>query len=340
MAAWLIMVGSAIVVVMVFDRVAGLHTLETRESVERFLSEPPVEDLGIGVEEVITVMRTAAMVAAGCATAALILGYQVLRRSRSARVALTVIAIPLFVTGMITGGFVSSVVAAASAMLWLQPARDWFRGVGPAAGSAAGRGAERGTAHGHPSMGPPAPPAPPADPGPDAAGAPAAPAAARPGPVVWSAAHLSATSPSRRPAAVGWACALTWVFSALTAAAMLVSVALIAASPDLLLDEVHKQNPDLVDQGVTESMLTNLTYVMVGIVVAWSVSAIVLAVLVYRRVDWARIALVVSCAACAALCLGAALFGAFLLAFPLVASIVTLALLVRPDTRPWFQPSR
>ena len=69
------------------------------------------------------------MVAAGCATAAAILGYQVLRRSRSARLALTLLAVPLFVTGLVTGGFTSSVVAASAVMLWFQPARDWFNGV-------------------------------------------------------------------------------------------------------------------------------------------------------------------------------------------------------------------
>ena len=129
MAAWMIMAGSALVVLTVFDRVAGLHTLETREAVEKFLAEPPGNDLGIGVEGVLTALRTASMVAAGCATAAAILGYQVLKRSRGARLALTVLAVPLFVTGLVSGGFLSSLVAAASVMLWLQPARDWFDGV-------------------------------------------------------------------------------------------------------------------------------------------------------------------------------------------------------------------
>ena len=49
LSAWLIMVGSVLVVVMVFDRMAGLHSLETRESVQKFLSEPPGDDLGMGV---------------------------------------------------------------------------------------------------------------------------------------------------------------------------------------------------------------------------------------------------------------------------------------------------
>ena len=73
------------------------------------------------------------MVTAGCATAAGILGYQVLRRSRSARAAVTVLAVPLFLAGMVTGGFITSVVAASAAILWLQPARSWFDGTAPPA---------------------------------------------------------------------------------------------------------------------------------------------------------------------------------------------------------------
>ena len=58
--------------------------------------------------------------------------------------------------------------------------------------------------------------------------------------------------------------------------------------------------------------------------------------LVLRRVDWARIVLIVSAAACAALCLIGSAVGAFLLVFPLLASVFVIAMLVRPDTRPWF----
>ena len=68
------------------------------------------------------------MIAAGCATAAVILGYQVLRRSRTARIGLTVLAVPLLFSGMVTGGFLSSIVVACALLLWLQPARDWFAG--------------------------------------------------------------------------------------------------------------------------------------------------------------------------------------------------------------------
>ncbi|WP_133058995.1 MULTISPECIES: hypothetical protein [unclassified Nocardioides] len=306
LAAWMIMVGSVVVVAMVFDRIAGLHTMETRESIEKFLAEPPGDDLGVGVKGVISLLRTLSMVAAGCATAAAILGYQVLRRSRSARFALTLLAVPLFLTGMVTGGFVSSVVAASAAMLWLQPSRDWFNGVNrPAPASTR-------------SVAPPSTSAP----------VPGVPAAAWPAPPV--------SAPLARPGAVVWACVLTWVFGALTAVAMTVSAIAIAVDQDLLLDEVHRQNPDLREQGVTDGLLVAATYVMAGLIVLWCLAAIVVAVLVWRRVGWARIVLIVSASACIGLSLLGSVLGAFLLVFPLVAGVATVALLVRADARPWF----
>jgi hypothetical protein len=318
LAAWMIMVGSVVVVAMVFDRIAGLHTMETRESIEKFLAEPPGDDLGVGVQGVISLLRTLSMVAAGCATAAAILGYQVLRRSRSARLALTVLAVPLFLTGMVTGGFVSSVVAASAAMLWLQPARDWFNGVSrPAAAPASTR-----------SVAPPAPLAGRELPPPTSAPVPGVP------PLAWPAPPTSA--PRARPVAVVWACVLTWVFGALTALAMTASAIAIAVDPHLLLDEVHRQNPDLREQGISDGLLAAVTYVMAGFIVLWCLAAIVVAVLVWRRVGWARIVLLVSASACVGLSLLGSVLGAFLLVFPLVAGVATVALLVRTDARPWF----
>ena len=160
MLAGLIMGGSAIVIALAFDRMAGVHSIETQESVQKFLNEPPGSDLGIEVQSVLTMLRTLTMVAAGCATAAAILGFHVLQRSRSARLGLTILAIPLFVTGLATGGFVSSLVAASTVMLWLQPARDWFDGVSQPQADARRAAARRTVAP--PAPRPPAPPAPPA----------------------------------------------------------------------------------------------------------------------------------------------------------------------------------
>src|SRR6478609_8668199 len=131
LAGWMLMAGSTLAVLLVADRLAGLHSLETRQAVERFLAQPPGSDLGLEVDGALGLIRTAAMVTAGCATAAGILGYQVLRRSRSARLAVTLLAVPIFLAGLVTGGFVTSVIAASAAILWLQPSRAWFDGTTP-----------------------------------------------------------------------------------------------------------------------------------------------------------------------------------------------------------------
>jgi len=313
MAAWLIMGGSALVVLTVFERVAGLHSLETRQSVQTFLSEPPGDSLGLGVSGVLDALQVLCMVAAGCATAAAILGYQVLQRSRSARLALTLLALPLFVTGLVSGGFLSSVVAASAAMLWVQPARDWFNGVvREPRPEPAGR---------VPTASRPDGPPPVAGSDQPAAG-PALPAQV-------------GAEPSARPSAVAWACVLTWLFAGLALVVMVASIAVLASSPGLVFDELHRQNPDLASQGVSDATLRTATFVVGGIVVAWSLFALVVAGLAFRRVRWARVALVVSASVSVACCL-LAIVSQVLFMVPLAASVVTLALMVRPDVRAWY----
>lgn len=315
MAAWLIMGGSVVVVLTVFERVAGLHSLETRQSVQKFLSEPPGADLGVGVTEVLSILRVLCMVAAGCATAAAILGYQVLQRRRSARVALTVLALPLFVTGVASGGFMSSLVAAMSVMLWFQPARDWFDGVvrEPGAEQVA-RSSAQATGSSPWGVAPPMPRRPTEQAAPQAPGV---------------------IDPTARPAEVTLACTLTWVFAGLALVVMAASMVVLATSPGLVFDELHRQNPDLASQGVSDATLRTMTFVVGGVVIVWSLAALVVAVLAFRRVRWARTALVASASASLALLLLATL-GQVLLVVPLAASVVTLALLVRPDVRAWY----
>ncbi|MBZ5738309.1 hypothetical protein [Nocardioides mangrovi] len=324
LAAWLIMGGSIAVVLLVFDRLTGLQTLETRESVESFLSEPPGSDLGVGVDGVLSVIRTLGMVAAGCATAAAILGYQVLRRSRSARLAVTVLAVPLFVAGMVTGGFVPALVAASALMLWLQPARDWFSDNPPVREAPA------------PPVAPPMPSVPPAFRAPPPGAQPPAPPS-HPGlpPRVWPAPYAGtpgdASAP--RPSAVVWSCVLTWICTGVTAAGAGISALAFALEPDLILDEARRQSPELADRGITDTMLMTTTYVMLGFVVAWCLAAATLAVLTFRRIGWARIVLVVSASVTIAVSLLGTAMGGFLLVLPLLASVVTVAFLLRPDVR-------
>jgi hypothetical protein len=113
------------------------------------------------------------------------------------------------------------------------------------------------------------------------------------------------------------------------------SIAILIADPTFVFDELRRQNPDLVDQGVSERALINATYVLGGVVILWSLAAALLAALVFRRVRWARTPLVVSAAVSAGLLLVAALVQP-LLALPLAACVVVLALLIRPDVRAWF----
>jgi hypothetical protein len=370
-AAGLIMVGSVFVVLTVFERVAGLQSLETQQSVEKFLSEPPGDGLGIGVQGVLDILRVLAMVAGGCAAAMGVLGYSVLQRSRGARIALTVLAGPLFVSGMVTGGFMSSVVVASAVMLWFQPARDWFDGVtreperpspaAPAAppsrdradevvpgrpgaggshGGSGGRGGRGGSGgststdagqrdaarHGEP---------------PAYSGFGTAPAPGQTSAPAWPPAPPLAGSGSAattRPNAVRTACVLTWVTSGLAVVMMAISVVVLASSPGLVYDELVKQNPELANQGVSERVLVDATYVLAAVVVVWSLVAIALAALVFRRVGWARPVLMASAGVAALLCLLAVLVGQFLVLVPLAACVTTVALLARPESTAWFRP--
>ena len=327
MAAWMIMGGSVLMVVTVFETITSLNTLETREAVAQFLSEPPGEGLGLDVPGALVVLRTVSMVAAGCATVAAVLGFHVLRRNRGARLGLTVLAVPIFLTGATTGGFLSTVVAVSILLLWLEPSRNWFDGVRPAA-------APERAAAGWPPPPPQSPPSRPSEP-PEQASAPrphqgfGTPAASAPP------SGVGAGRPERRPVAVMWACVLTWVLSGTAAVMMALSALVIALEPDLVFEELRRQDPDFGAQGVTDRAVQIATYVTAGVTVVWALFAVVLAVLVLRRSGWARITLLASAAGAGAVCLVASL-GSVLMVLPAFGCAVTFSLLLRPEVRAWF----
>ena len=327
MAAWMIMGGSVLMIATVFETITNLNTLETREAVTQFLSEPPGEGLGLDVPGALVVLRTVSMVAAGCATVAAVLGFHVLRRNRSARLGLTVLAVPIFLTGAATGGFLSTVVAVSTLLLWLEPSRNWFDGVRP-------RAAPERASTGWPPP-PQPPPSRPSAPPPEQAPAP------RPHQGFGTPAASAAPSavgvgrPERRPVAVMWACVLTWVLSGTAAVMMALSALVIALQPDLVLEELRRQDPDLGSQGVTDRAVQVATYVTAGVTVVWALVAVVLAVLVLRRTGWARIALLASAASAGLVCLVASL-GSVLMVLPAFGCAVTFSLLLRPEVRAWF----
>lgn len=331
LAAWMIMAGSLLVIGTVADRVAGLNTLETREAIEAFLSRPPGDGLGLDVPGVVATLHVVSMVAGGCAAAAAILGYHVLRRNRGARIGLTVLAVPLFLSGLVAGGFLSSVVAASALMLWLQPSRDWF----------AGRPAKKPERAPEPVRREPPPP--PAGPRPHqgfgtAPGPGAPPPYAPPmafgttGPPLVS--HPIPTRPAR-PSAVVTACVLTWVFTGLAALLMAGSALIMLASPDLVFEEMQRQNPDFAGQGVSDRSIQVATIVVAAVTVVWSLAAAGFAFALLRRRAWGRVALLVSAIVAAVVCVVGVGLGAVVMVVPLGACVATISLLLRRDLRSW-----
>jgi hypothetical protein len=334
LAASLVMAASVMLVLSVFEQLADLRSIETREAIERFLSEPPGSQLGIGTQSALTIVRTVAMVAAGLATASAILGWHVLKRNRSAQIALTVLAVPLFLSGLFAGGFLASVVLASVTMLWLSPSRHWFAGTTPEARPAPlERRAEapppRPDARLLPPPGPPASEQPPPwtpHAGPSPWGAPAADPAPTEAPGRVERAH--------RPLPVTIACAITWACCGLAALLSLILVAALIADAPGLFAEMQRRNPDLADQGVSDSTIESMTWTLgIGCLV-WAVVSGVLAVLAFNRLRWAAIALVVSAGSVALLCLAGSVVSPAL-AVPGVLAAVAAVLLVQPASQRW-----
>jgi hypothetical protein len=326
-AAWLIMVGSVFVVLMAWDRIAGLHSLDSRHALQSKLSEPWLKGTGLQVTDLMAMVKTFSMVAAASATAMTILGYQALQRSRGARLALAVLAVPLFLTDLLAGGFLSSGIAVAVAMLWLPQARTWFDGGVPVRAGSTPRPTER---TGTPSEQTAAPVERTAPPGMAAwAPPPTSVYAARP------AAGFGATERSPRPAALLWASVLTWVFSGLSALTLGLAMLVLADDSTKVLDTMHQQNPDLASQGISDHMILVACFVMCAAFIAWALVAAVLAALAFRRVRWAWYALVISTTGVIGICVLGSIGSLFLLV-PLAGAAAAISMLVRPEVRHWF----
>lgn len=320
MAGWLIIVGSVAVVLTVFAQVSTLNSLDTSRALEEALSRPPASGLGISVADAQLALRISAMVAGACAAAAAILGWQVLQRSKSARIALAVLALPLFVTGVASGGLLSSVVVASAVMLWLQPARDWFDGRQP-------------TRAPQPLAVPSAPtPSAPTPSSPQQAG----PLAVTPEPLR----HVGPTAPAGqrqpRPSPLVWACVLTWAMTGLAAGLMALSVLVLLAAPETMIEEITRQRPELANQGIAVDSIRSVAVVSASLIVAWCAIAAALAVMVWRGVSWAHLSLIVSAAMAALLCLVGLIVNPLLI-LPLGACAATITLLVRSEVRWWLR---
>lgn len=343
MAGVMVMLAAVFVVLSVWDTVSRLRSIETRESIERFLADAPGRDLGLSVEAMIQTLHAISVVAALCAVAAVALGWQVLQGSKRARIALSVVAVPLFITGLVAGGFMSSLVAAATAMLWLSPSREWFAGK-PLPEPARAPSARTGTEPRSETPDDPRAPSPSGEQGqahyptayPSAPVQPSTLTSPYGSPTGWSA---SADVPDKRPTPVTVALVLTIVVAGLVFMMTLISLVLLSSQPEVVLEELRRQNPDLEDSGVSESLLLTTSYVSGGLAMAWSAIAVVLAVLMAGRRAWAARALMVCAGACGLFSLLATLASPVALV-PALAAVVTVSCLRRPDVRGWFAGPR
>src|ERR1700712_720782 len=132
LAGWFVVVASVMLVITVYSTIAGLNSVDTRDRVTDWLSTPTGKGLGLSVSDALSGLRAALMVTGLSAAASAVLGFFVLQRHRGARIALSILVVPILlanlVTAPLTGGLLGALIAAATVVLWTGPARDWFAG--------------------------------------------------------------------------------------------------------------------------------------------------------------------------------------------------------------------
>jgi len=357
---WAIPVASAILVVAVFDRMAGLQSVATRDALTKALTSGWAKGFGITVDDAITLIRAALFVSGTAAAITGILGIFVLRRHASARIALTVAAVPVVLTAPVVGGLLGIIIGVSTGLLWTRPARDWFAGR-PAAPRQPARTAlgtmpptsERpGQGEGPPPRpsGPPPPTTgwgqspgtgqqgPQAYPAPYPAAYPAPYSAQPPAPhpaqyPVQTYAPLSSLPVTgQTPAPVRIACILTWVFSLLTGGVYLLLILVVAVDRGEVID-LLRDNASIQDTSLTDSQLIGLIVAMSAIVIVWCVAASLLALFTWRRQVWAWIMLLISIGFAGVLELFALPFSLLHLA----ACVTAFVLLLRAPVRRWIR---
>lgn len=325
MAAWLIIIGSVFIVLMAFQQVATLGSIESQEAAEQFISTSPGSGLGLTVDDVQRMLRLLSFIAAGCATAAAILGVQVLKASRSARLVLSFLAPVLLISAIAPAGFSAALVVAAIVMLWVQPSRSWFAGVPAPAPVSRSRSKVSATVGADATTGssPAAPPPPPTasswgipEPGSSPYGGPAT------------------AAEGARPRQVTTACVLTIASSATVFVGIALSLVYLLTSRAELIVEIEKELATASYDQVSADAVADVAIGFFVVFLVWALLAIVLAIATLRRSDAARIALVVSSILAALV----ALLGVLVL-LPLAitaAGVIVAVLLLGRDSRAWF----
>ncbi|MGI9157094.1 MAG: hypothetical protein ACR2FG_10715 [Marmoricola sp.] len=355
MAAWVGGGASLAMLLTVGDLMSKLNTVDLRESVAAFLSTGGGTSLGVDLDQALLLARIGLLVTGATSAATLVLAVFASRRDRSARIAMSVLALPLLVCGVFVDPFLAGFVVAAAVLLWTRPASDWFAGRTPRAQPAAEVPSRQIDRPPRPSDLPPSdlpsagsdqqpPPAPapyapsygePTTPGlPPAQGISHQPAANQP---VADQPHRAVTA---RPRQVTTACLVTWAGAGF--AALMMVATLFALQSQTLLDELRNRiasdaKLSRVDMTFDELVLT--TRVVAVLMLLWALGAVVLAGFAFRRQAWARIALTVSAGAAAILGLMASItFPGFLVVS--VAAVAAVILLFHRDSSRWYAGAR
>lgn len=335
MAAWVVILGSVFIVFSAYDRIAALHSLEMQEAIRDFLDEPLGKGLGLSLNDARGMLRVLVLIAAACGAAGAVLGFRLLSGSSSARLALTILAAPIFIAGASVASIVAAFVTGAIVSLWWQPARNWFAGLPPVERSPDSRRAIDEVADPRPLLAPERDrPVPHERALGTAEGGAAQHTAQLPQPRPASAAPTGRGD--ERPGAVLGASIVTWSMAGLVVLLFGLTGLLMAASPDLLFDELRRQDPGFDTGGLSDAALARGTVVICAIGVVWSLAAIWFAVMSALGRRWGRTALLISASVAALVCL-ASVLASILAVIPLACCAVTVHLLLRPESAEWFR---
>jgi hypothetical protein len=350
MAAVMSVVGSLLLVVSLFDTLGRLRTPETRETVAEFLARPPGSGLGIDVAQAVDLMRALALLSGALAAAALVFAVFVLQRHGSARIGFTVVAGLLLLTVPVAG-LMPLLLAFAALLMWSQPARDWYAGRAPTPATAApGRSRppalseERPAPSRFPFGSAPRPPAeepqpegtaPPAQTEQPAPQPPHPPNQPYPGYAGYPAMGYPQPprDPDRRPTTVLIAAVLTWLGAGAAALGMVVFVLVLATGGDAFVDEFNRAaEGSQLRLGRDEVLAAG--WAIASLFLVWSLVAMVLAYLAFRRSNAARIVLAVSAGMTALVSLVMILSGVSLLTLAL--SVTAGILLFTGGANEWY----
>lgn len=330
-AGWVTMLGSVFLVLGMFDQIASLRSIDSRERIVESLGQPPLEGLGLDLDGALSVLHTVFVVAGALGAAACVLGWFVLQRHKQARLALSVVAVPLFFSGFLSGSIAASFVAVSAMLLWSGPARDWF----------AGRPVRKPpllmASQSRPPMGPPVGP-------PDATHRVSAPhlpptptgvASSTPPPYAGFGAPRPpapyAVAGARPPALVA-AAVITWLSSAAVLVVFGLSLVVVLADASAVR-EVMEQQPRLEELGLSVAEVRQVFVGMALLFVGWALTAAFLALLVMLRVAWARPLLITS--AIVSGLLSFVMAAAIIPVITAVAGMVAAYLLLRPEVGQW-----